>query len=200
MIRAGIRPVSQAEKKHQCETAAVAPSSHGTDLEKGEHSMSQAQWWTLLIPTALIVLAFAFGGWAVYWDYRKKQLMYEERRTMIERGITPPPVRDPTANTPAGAWAAKNKYEYEERRLMIEKGMTPPPPPSKETWQRYLGVGLVAFFLGIGLGIAYFFLIRSGDAADVGTAGAWGAAIGMAGLGCVIYALILKRDKAADRH
>jgi hypothetical protein len=167
--------------------------------------MGRWQWWiqtvqglpleTYLIPTALIVLGFGFGGWAIYWDYRKKQLMYEERRVMIERGMNPPPVPEPHANTPAGAWAAKNRQQHEERRLMIEKGMTPPLPPTHGTWQKYLGIGLIAFFLGIGLGIAYLVLIRAGDVADAGPAGAWGAAIGMAGLGCTIYALILKRDR-----
>ena len=88
---------------------------------------------TYLIPMTLIVLGFGFGAWAIYWDYRKKQLMYEERRVMIERGITPPPVPDPHANTPAGVWATKTKLEHEERRLMIEKGMTPPAPIRKTT-------------------------------------------------------------------
>jgi hypothetical protein len=152
---------------------------------------------TYIIPMTLIVLGFGFGAWAVYWDYRKKQLMYQERRLMIERGITPPPPLDPNANTPAGAWATKHKLDFEERRLMIEKGMTPPSPPKKSWgWHDYLRIGLVMLFLGVGLAIAYLFLVHTGDVGDAGPAGAWGAVIGMAGLGLTIYALIARASKS----
>jgi hypothetical protein len=153
---------------------------------------------TYMIPMTLIILGFSFGAWAVYWDYRKKQLMYQERRLMIEQGITPPSPPDPYLNTPAGAGALTRKLDHEERRLMIEKGLTPPPKPPKRTWtwQDYLRFGLVTLFLGVGLGIAYLFLIHTGDATDAGLAGAWGAAIGMAGLGLTIYSLIARASKS----
>ncbi len=156
---------------------------------------------TYLIPMTLIVLGFGFGAWAVYWDYKKKQLMYEERRVMIERGMTPEPLPDPNRNTPVAAMSLKHKLDHEERRLMIEKGMTPPLKPLQRpwVWHHYLRAGLVAFFLGVGLGIAYLFLVNTGDASDAGVAGAWGAAIGMAGFGCIIYALIAKRNKLDER-
>jgi hypothetical protein len=147
-----------------------------------------------LMPVILIVGGLALGFWLGYWDYRKKKLIHEERRLMIERGMTPPPQPEPGANTPAAAWSIKNKLDHEERRLMIEKGLTPP-PPKRWGWHEYLRIGLVAFFLGIGLAIAYIFLAKSGDWADAGPVGAWGAAIGMAGLGLIIYSLIAKADK-----
>ncbi len=40
---------------------------------------------------ALVLLGFALAFWATYWDYRRQALEFEERRLMIERGITPPP-------------------------------------------------------------------------------------------------------------
>ena len=40
----------------------------------------------------IIILAMVAILWAVYWEFRKKQLQHEERRLMIEKGMTPPPV------------------------------------------------------------------------------------------------------------
>jgi hypothetical protein len=155
-------------------------------------TLQELPWIVYLFPMTLIVAGFFFGGWAVYWDYRKKQLSFEERRHMIERGITPPPL--PVPENPMMGFTVQRQLDHEERRLMIEKGIT---PPAKKPWgwEDYLRFGLIGFFLGVGLLIAYIFLIRTGDPSDAGLAGAWGAAIGMAGLGCTIYALIIKRSK-----
>ena len=46
----------------------------------------------VMIPILTIVLGIAVAFWAIYWDHRKKRLQYEERRLMIEKGMTPPPV------------------------------------------------------------------------------------------------------------
>ncbi len=45
----------------------------------------------LLIPIIAIVMGIGIAAWAVYWDHQKKRLQYEERRLMIEKGMTPPP-------------------------------------------------------------------------------------------------------------
>ena len=44
----------------------------------------------VLIPILAIVLGIGVAFWAIYWDHRKKRLQYEERRLMIEKGMTPP--------------------------------------------------------------------------------------------------------------
>jgi hypothetical protein len=44
----------------------------------------------VLIPILATVLGIGLAFWAIYWDYRKKRLQYEERRLMIEKGMTPP--------------------------------------------------------------------------------------------------------------
>jgi nitrogen fixation-related uncharacterized protein len=46
----------------------------------------------VMIPISAVVLGFAVGFWAIYWAYRKQRLQYEERRLMIEKGMTPPAV------------------------------------------------------------------------------------------------------------
>ena len=45
---------------------------------------------SLLIPIVAIVMGIGIGGWAIYWDYRTKQMRYKERELMIEKGLTPP--------------------------------------------------------------------------------------------------------------
>ena len=46
----------------------------------------------VMIPLVSIVLGLGVAFWAIYWSYRKHQLQFEERRLMIEKGITPPPI------------------------------------------------------------------------------------------------------------
>ena len=45
----------------------------------------------LLIPIIAIVMGIGVGAWAIYWDHQKQRLQHEERRLMIEKGMTPPP-------------------------------------------------------------------------------------------------------------
>jgi Domain of unknown function (DUF6249) len=45
----------------------------------------------LMVPNLAIVLGVGVAFWSIYWDHQKKRLQYEERRLMIERGLTPPP-------------------------------------------------------------------------------------------------------------
>ena len=46
----------------------------------------------IMIPLSAIVLGIGLAFWAVYWNHRKRQLQYQERQLMIEKGLTPPPV------------------------------------------------------------------------------------------------------------
>ncbi len=45
----------------------------------------------LLIPIISIVMGIGLAAWAIYWDHQKQRLKHEERRLMIEKGMTPPP-------------------------------------------------------------------------------------------------------------
>ncbi len=45
----------------------------------------------LLIPIIAIVMGIGLAAWAIYWDHQKQRLQHEERRLMIEKGMTPPP-------------------------------------------------------------------------------------------------------------
>ena len=39
-----------------------------------------------------VVLSLGIAFWWIYWSFRKKKLQYEERRLMIEKGLSPPPI------------------------------------------------------------------------------------------------------------
>jgi hypothetical protein len=144
------------------------------------------------IAILLVVAAALVISWAVYWDYRKKLLEREERRMMIEKGLTPPPIF-------AGNWPQVKQHEqqlrYEERRLMIEKGMELP-QTQPLTRQDYLRRGIL-FFLGIGLEAGYF-VVEIPDTEAQEFLGVAGLAVGLLGLGYIIYCVTIGKDRGLE--
>ena len=45
-----------------------------------------------VIPTVAIVMGIGIAFYSLYLEDQRKRLQYEERRLMIEKGITPPPM------------------------------------------------------------------------------------------------------------
>jgi hypothetical protein len=48
-------------------------------------------------------MSLGIGFWWIYWSYRQKQLQFQERQLMIEKGMMPPPVLMDKNVTPEGA-------------------------------------------------------------------------------------------------
>jgi uncharacterized membrane protein YebE (DUF533 family) len=149
---------------------------------------------------AFVVLGAAVVAWALYWDWRKKQLLYEERRAMLEKGMAPPPL--PTSFSIPGQLAQVKqelqKLKFDERRLMIEKGMVPPELPDEDqiapkTPAVALSRGTLLFFGGIGLEIAAFSIQPTNDLGKVLLFVA--PVIGMVGLGYLVYYRFAKGRK-----
>ena len=143
-----------------------------------------AIWFIGIGATAITVVLM----WLIYfvstYVYKAKLLEREERRLMIEKGMTPPPP------APVGWPAVKvreQELQYEERRLLIEKGLTPEviqnglklgnadgtsfldallPKKSPPQPQDYLRKGLRALAIGLGLAGAYIVFNTSGIDAD----------------------------------
>jgi uncharacterized protein DUF6249 len=46
----------------------------------------------MAIPLVAIVLGMGIAFWAIYMDHQKKRLLFDERRLLIEKGMTPPPL------------------------------------------------------------------------------------------------------------
>lgn len=43
------------------------------------------------VPIVAIVMGIGIGAWNLYLEHQRRRMEYEERRLMIEKGITPPP-------------------------------------------------------------------------------------------------------------
>lgn len=137
----------------------------------------------------IITLAMVTILWAVYWEFRKKQLQHEERRLMIEKGMTPPPVLS------GNGFTAARELRYAERLLLIEKGLVPPPDEPKErrplTRADFFRWGTIMVFVGIGCALGYATVSATPGIAEASDwllgLGVAGAIVGMTGVGSLVY-------------
>jgi hypothetical protein len=127
--------------------------------------------WPFLIPVVAIVGGLAVGAVAIITEHRRRMALLEERRLMIEKGMTPPPL-DPAAFSAADA-----------------KSTTP---------EASLRSGIVLLAIGLGL-LGAFFVTRVltldfpvPDDVVAMTAPA-GVIVLLIGLGNLIYYSIAKR-------
>jgi hypothetical protein len=119
---------------------------------------------------ALVVLGFALAFWAIYWDYRRQALEFEERRLMIERGLIPPPY-------------VHKRTPVFSHRLNLSMGML--------LTFLGLGLGLAALTTNAPGG-------TGGREVDWNLFG--GALIvGVLGIGQITYYYLAKRQKGADK-
>ena len=143
--------------------------------------------WVLIWFFVCSVLAALVCAWLIYWVYRAKLLQREERREMIERGMTPPPQ---STGWPMGWPAVKAREQelvYEERRLRIEKGLPLADDPGNVPHD-VLHRGLVSLALGLGLAGGYIVFKTSGfEASD--TTENWFLFFGVISPGVVFYGI-----------
>jgi hypothetical protein len=161
--------------------------------------------WTVLSATGIVVLGLVIC-WGAYIDFRKKLLAHEERRLLIERGLTPPPVY--SAGWP-GVKQQEQQLKHEERRLRIEKGLPiddPVPFPGLRrgplTPTGYLQRGTTMLCVAIGMGLSALVISRGGFRMD-GEADTWIAGlsvlacvIGLFGLANLINARVARKEPA----
>jgi hypothetical protein len=137
----------------------------------------------------------------IYWDLRKRRLEAEERRSFIEKGMTPPPSPVKTPEETMAMWGMyttkmqRQRLQFEERRLMIEKGMTPPPFLPGSSPDRYRRNGFVMASLGLGLSVAYFAL--DPENSFKGLVGFAGPILAFLGIGLIVYS---SQTKEAPRN
>ena len=116
--------------------------------------------WNPCVFLAFVAMSFGLLAWLIYWVYRARGLAREERRLMIEKGMTPP-VPEPQG-WPA-VRAREMQLKFEERRLRLEKGLDVPieerTPRQPES---YLLHGLLALCLGAGLEIGFLVFFFGG--------------------------------------
>jgi len=159
-----------------------------------------------LLGLVAILAAATVFCWLAYAEVLKKRAETEERRLMIEKGMTPPAVFKPSGGWP-GVKQHEQQMKFEERRLMIEKGLMPPgcptPSPKPRTAADFLRRGLFQLALGIGMAIAFAALRMIGYTVN-GAAEDWlfGLAIAspvttLLGISSLVNYRVL-RDKSTD--
>ncbi len=125
--------------------------------------------------TAAIAIIAIVGGLsipisAIYLDFRRRQLQFEERRAMIERGMTPPPLEDMDEDG-----ANRRRFERDPA-LRREKALRD---------------GIVCLFTGIGLALGAWALTVVPDSfIPPGVAGPMSvgaAVVGLVGIGQLVY-------------
>jgi hypothetical protein len=141
-----------------------------------------------VVAVSLTTLFTALG----YWSFQKKRLEFEERRRMIENGITPPvPAAPPLTGWP-GVRQQELQLKFAERRLLIEKGMPVHDACAKPpTRQEYLRRGIIWTCAGVGILIAYVVLALALPRSEVEDARTWCLGLGplalLYGIGNLIY-------------
>jgi hypothetical protein len=171
------------------------------EFDSREAGMEMREVVTVFLPVLLIVAGFVAILWAVYWEYRKKVLQYEERRLMIEKGMMPPPLPMFAATWPA-VKQHQQQLRHEERRLMIEKGLVPPDEEKPATPDDFLRRGTLMVFLSIGCGIGALVLRTAPPHSDreywLFGVSLLSAVVGPLGLGHLVYYFFTKNRKPSE--
>jgi hypothetical protein len=130
----------------------------------------------LLIPLVSIIGGLAVGAIAILTEHRRKQAILEERRLMIEKGMTPPPL---------------DAAVLERER----------PAGTQASVESSLRTGVITLFVGLGL-IGAFLVMRYLGFADsffpprvVALLGPAGVLVALIGLGNLVYFWVA-RDRA----
>lgn len=121
-----------------------------------------------LIPIVSIVGGLAIAAIAILTEHRRKQALLEERRLMIEKGMTPPPLDE----------------------QLLEKAR---PAGTSDAVESSLRAGIITLFVGLGL-IGAFLVMRYLVFADsffprhvISLLGPAGVLVSLIGLGNLVY-------------
>jgi hypothetical protein len=138
--------------------------------------------WSVLIPIVAIVGGMGMGVIGMITEHRRKQALLEERRLMIEKGMTPPPLSEQVLD--AGAPTAGTQSSIESS----------------------LKTGVITLFVGLGL-MAAFLVLRYVVAEDfaviprpfLALLGPAGALVSLIGIGNLFYFWVASRRAAGGR-
>jgi len=138
--------------------------------------------WFALIPVVAIVGGMSMGVIGMITEHRRKQALLEERRLMIEKGMTPPPLSEQVLD--AGAPMAGTQSSIESS----------------------LKTGVITLFVGLGL-MAAFLVLRYVVVEDftviprpfLALLGPAGALVSLIGIGNLFYFWVASRRAAGSR-
>jgi hypothetical protein len=131
--------------------------------------------WFFLIPVVAIVGGLVIGAIAIITEHRRKQALLEERRLMIEKGLTPPPLGEHVLE-PGGEAGTRSAIESSLRVGIITL---------------FVGLGLIAFFLVIRFIVGAEFTVIPGPV--IALLGPAGALVSLIGIGNLVYFWVASR-------
>ena len=133
------------------------------------------------IPVIAVAGGMAIGAISIITEHRRKQALLDERRLMIEKGLTPPPLNDQVLNadSPAGT---SNSIESSLKSGIVTL---------------FVGLGLIAFFLVMRFVIAEDFTVIPRPL--VSLTGPAGALVSLIGIGNLVYFWVASRRAASSR-
>lgn len=117
----------------------------------------------IFIPLSAIVMGIGLAFWAVYWNHQKRQLQYQERQRMIEKGMVPPPM-----------------LLADERKIIRPEDCL-----RRGTILLFLGIGLA-----VGTAVLQIFM---DDREFVGLVALAAAIVGSLGVGNLVYYFVARR-------
>lgn len=137
--------------------------------------------WPFIIPVIAIIGGLGIAGLAIFTEHRRRQALLDERRLMIEKGMTPPP--------------------------LSEQMLAADPQAGMQAWSQFtldssLRSGIATLFAGLGL-IAAFLVLRFVVPGEtflsdrvVAMTGPAGALVALIGVGNLVYYRIVKARSA----
>jgi hypothetical protein len=162
---------------------------HNAASAAGEDIVNESTIFGMVVTILAVGLSLGIVPLGIYFDHRKRRMLFEERRLMIERGMQPPPFTEP------------KPFPFNQ-----EPRMSRDPKAVLETCFRR---GLILAFLGAGLWLGDAVLNQrlttldgSASRADwlvaSGSLAATGIVLGLLGAGnLVYYALARARSRQA---
>jgi hypothetical protein len=78
--------------------------------------------WVFLIPIVAIIGGLAIGAFAMLTEHRRRMALLEERRLMIEKGMTPPPL-DSAALSASGSGSTTPEASLRSGIVLVAVGV-----------------------------------------------------------------------------
>jgi hypothetical protein len=111
-----------------------------------------------------VAMSLGIGFWWIYWSYRQKQLQYQERQVMIEKGMMPPPVLLDKHVTPEGALRRGIQLLFLGVGLVVA-GVIAANRVEQELGGVFAAVAAIVGFIGVG-NLVYYMIARRRPTAD----------------------------------
>jgi uncharacterized protein DUF6249 len=164
----------------ETETAPPTPASH-VHVPHEVRAMHGSFPWYALIPIVSIIGGMSIAATAIVTAHRRKQALMDERRLMIEKGMTPPPL---DGQLLSDEWPAGRRSSIE---CSLRAGIK----------QAFVGIGLICAFLVVRYGVFSDSVVPRHVTSLLGPAG---VIVLLIGVGNLVYYWIASRRVSPHRE